>query len=59
MIYDKKSFLAGLAVGVQLKGWMNPTTEVVEEPWVTFEDGVLTIYRAYGATQEDKKLEVT
>ena len=59
MVYDKKSFLAGLAVGVQLKGWMHPVKGAVEEPWVKFENGVLTIYRAYSATQEDDVLNLS
>ena len=58
MVYDKKSFLAGLAVGVQLKGWLHPTTAPVEEPWVTFKDGILTIYRAYDAVPNEDTLEV-
>lgn len=60
MVYDKKSFLAGIAVGVQLKGWMYPAAGgVVEEPWVTFNNGVLTIYQAYDAEQTSDKLEVS
>lgn len=58
MVYDKKSFLAGLSVGIQLKGWMSPTKGSAEDPWVTFENGVLTIYQAHEATPNGDKLEV-